>query len=52
MPWCHFLSGQCAPFETPPVDIKHDDIKPVWWGIAEIQTSLDYFKGKSGKWSM
>ncbi|XP_060564697.1 uncharacterized protein LOC132723904 [Ruditapes philippinarum] len=52
MPWCHFLSGQCSPFEIPPMDIKHDEGKPVWWGVAEIKTNLDYFKGKSEKWSM
>ncbi|XP_053390336.1 uncharacterized protein LOC128553236 [Mercenaria mercenaria] len=52
MPWVHFLSGQCVPFEIPPVDVKHDEYKPVWWGVAEIERDLDYFKGKSEKWSM
>ncbi|XP_053391032.1 E3 ubiquitin-protein ligase rnf213-alpha-like, partial [Mercenaria mercenaria] len=52
MPWVHFLSGKCVPFEVPPVDVKHDEYKPVWWGVAEIERDLDYFKGKSEKWSI
>ncbi|XP_053391035.1 E3 ubiquitin-protein ligase rnf213-alpha-like, partial [Mercenaria mercenaria] len=52
MPWVHFLSGKTVPFETQVVDVSHDSVKPVWWGIAEIENEVEFFKGKTGKWSI
>lgn len=52
MPWVHFLSGVCAPFEEPNTDLKHDGGTPRWWGLDKVSDAHGKFKQKSGKWEM
>jgi hypothetical protein len=52
MPWVHFLSGQCVPFEPPEMEVKHDSETGKWWGITSVKTELGVFKSQYGKWAM
>ncbi|XP_053390334.1 E3 ubiquitin-protein ligase RNF213-like [Mercenaria mercenaria] len=53
MPWIHFLSEACTPFEKPPFDVNHDRKEPVWWGISHLgEDALKYFKGKTESWTI
>ncbi|XP_053391300.1 E3 ubiquitin-protein ligase RNF213-like, partial [Mercenaria mercenaria] len=47
MPWIHFLSEECKPFDNPPFQINHDDRIPKWWGISTVYENLDKFKSQS-----
>ncbi|XP_060567286.1 uncharacterized protein LOC132726056 [Ruditapes philippinarum] len=50
MPWIHFLSGECKPFEKIPFDMSHDHSEPNWWGVTPVKDFLDASKNK--KWDM
>ncbi|XP_053396335.1 E3 ubiquitin-protein ligase rnf213-alpha-like isoform X2 [Mercenaria mercenaria] len=53
MPWIHFLSEWCSPFESPSFDVKHDKKEPLWWGLSvAMDSSVTYFTGKSDKWTI
>lgn len=51
MPWIHFLNSECQSYDKPVFDVKHDQHRPVWWGVDKIEKELGFFKGKSSKWS-
>lgn len=51
MPWIHFLSDWCSPFESPSFDVGHNKEEPLWWGLNKsLDTAVKYFSGKSGSW--
>lgn len=53
MPWIHFLSDWCRPFDIPPLDMGHDKPEPLWWGLNKtLDSAVNYFTGKTGPWDM
>ncbi|KAL4233165.1 hypothetical protein ACF0H5_007850 [Mactra antiquata] len=52
MPWIHFLSGACDPFQEPDDHTKHDDEKPFWWGLYEVSSVQTEFKKNYKDWSI
>jgi hypothetical protein len=50
IPLLHFLDGLCNPFDEPTSQWNHADHVPKWWGVAEIQATINAFKGNTHKW--
>lgn len=44
MPLWHFVTTQVAPFERAQLSAKHDQTKPVWWGIDGISRAVECVK--------
>ncbi|XP_053396346.1 E3 ubiquitin-protein ligase rnf213-alpha-like isoform X3 [Mercenaria mercenaria] len=51
LPWVHFLSDECVPFQASEVDVKHDQTQ-IWWGVSAIDRELEGFKKKRENWSI
>jgi len=44
LPLIHLVFAKCQPFAELKEDLRHGDIKPVWWGIDGIRSEVDKFK--------
>lgn len=52
MPWIHFLSDWCRPFDTPGFNVGHDQTDPIWWGLSKsLNSAVEYFTAKT-VWDM
>ena len=52
VPLLHILNGDCKPYELPQKAAGHEDVKPVWWGIAQFEAMVTGFKRRYGTWTM
>ena len=44
LPLWHFVTQRVAPFERAQLSAKHDQGKPVWWGIDGIKEAVESVK--------
>ncbi|KAH3728326.1 hypothetical protein DPMN_054280 [Dreissena polymorpha] len=49
LPLVHLVFGLCTPFEEKTNATGHADDKPRWWGVAEIQDVVAFFKSNKNK---
>ncbi|XP_052808603.1 E3 ubiquitin-protein ligase rnf213-alpha-like isoform X2 [Mya arenaria] len=50
LPLLHFASKLCEPFEEMSKDMNHEEKRPKWWGIADIEAEVTTFQKNSYKW--